>query len=77
MKGVMKFGKKGKLSLELIKPFEILEKIGELAYRLALPQKVLEWKIKKLRAWRKPLVKILWKNYVIKGVSWELEEEIM
>ncbi|XP_075478864.1 uncharacterized protein LOC142519721 [Primulina tabacum] len=37
LKGVMRFGKKGKLSPRYIGPFEILDKIGERAYRLALP----------------------------------------
>ncbi|XP_073031204.1 uncharacterized protein [Primulina eburnea] len=37
LKGVMRFGKKGKLSPQYIGPFEILNKIGERAYRLALP----------------------------------------
>ncbi|KAL5561714.1 hypothetical protein UlMin_031461 [Ulmus minor] len=37
MKGVMRFGKKGKLSPWYIGPFEILERIGKVAYRLALP----------------------------------------
>ncbi|XP_070003371.1 uncharacterized protein [Nicotiana sylvestris] len=37
MKGVMRFGKKGKLSLRLIGPFEVSRKVGKVAYELALP----------------------------------------
>ncbi|XP_043725666.1 uncharacterized protein LOC122672235 [Telopea speciosissima] len=37
MKGLMRFGKKEKLSPRYIGPFEILEQVGNLAYRLALP----------------------------------------
>ena len=36
-RGVVRFGKRGKLSLWFIGPFEILERIGTVAYRLALP----------------------------------------
>ncbi|KAL5583162.1 hypothetical protein UlMin_015604 [Ulmus minor] len=37
MKGVMRFGRKGKLSPRFIGPFEILKRVGKVAYQLALP----------------------------------------
>ena len=36
-RGVVRFSKRGKLSSIFIGPFEILERIGAVAYRLALP----------------------------------------
>ena len=36
-RGVVKFGKQGKLSLRFIGPFETLERVSIVAYQLALP----------------------------------------
>ena len=40
MKNVMRFGIKGRLSPRHVRPFEVLEKIGALAYRVTLPLKL-------------------------------------
>ncbi|XP_062114201.1 uncharacterized protein LOC133825251 [Humulus lupulus] len=37
MKGVKRFGKKGKLIPRFVGPFKILERIRDVAYRLAMP----------------------------------------
>ncbi|GJX08097.1 reverse transcriptase domain, reverse transcriptase zinc-binding domain protein [Tanacetum coccineum] len=38
--GVVRFGKKGKLALRYVRPFEITRRIGPVAYRLRLPQEL-------------------------------------
>ena len=40
MKGIMRFGKHGKLSPCCIGPFEVLSRIEDVAYKLALPPKL-------------------------------------
>ena len=39
-KGILRFGKQEKLSPRYIGPYEIIERVGPLAYRLALPSKL-------------------------------------
>ena len=39
-KGILRFGKHGKLSPRYVGPYEIIERIRPLAYRLALPREL-------------------------------------
>ncbi|GJT02303.1 putative reverse transcriptase domain-containing protein [Tanacetum coccineum] len=39
-KSVVRFGKKGKLAPRFVRPFEIIEKVGPMAYRLDLPEEL-------------------------------------
>ncbi|GJT98672.1 putative reverse transcriptase domain-containing protein, partial [Tanacetum coccineum] len=39
-KGVIRFGKRGKLNLRYVRPFRVLAKVRKVAYRLELPQEL-------------------------------------
>ncbi|GJQ97216.1 putative reverse transcriptase domain-containing protein [Tanacetum coccineum] len=39
-KGVVRFGKRGKLNPRYVRPFKLLAKVGKVAYRLELPQEL-------------------------------------
>ncbi|XP_062104945.1 uncharacterized protein LOC133816503 [Humulus lupulus] len=89
MKVIKRFGKKGKLCPRFVGPFEILERIVEVAYSYEAldmqqdlsyeekPIKILDKKEKELRNKMIRLVKVLWKNGSAKDATWELETDMM
>ena len=63
-KKILRFGKKGKLSPRFIGPYEILERVGPVAYCLALPTELAKlhdvFHVSMLRQYRSdPLDKLL------------------
>ncbi|GJT20838.1 hypothetical protein Tco_0890775 [Tanacetum coccineum] len=41
-KGVVHFGKQGKLNPKYVGPFKVLEKVGSIAYKLELPEELIK-----------------------------------
>ncbi|KAI3819492.1 hypothetical protein L1987_13331 [Smallanthus sonchifolius] len=84
-KGVVQFRKKGKLSPRLVGPFNILERIGPVAYRLELPKEmngvhsmspICDRQEKKLIRKKLVLVKVKWNSRRGPEYTWELESEM-
>nr|GEW57219.1 putative reverse transcriptase domain-containing protein [Tanacetum cinerariifolium] len=84
-KGVIRFGKRGKLNLRYIGPFKILAKVGTIAYRLELPKhltrvhklvKIMDRKVKRLRQSRIPIVKVDWNSRRGPEFTWEREDQM-
>ncbi|WMV08465.1 hypothetical protein MTR67_001853 [Solanum verrucosum] len=91
LKGVLRFGKKGKLSPRYvfhvsmlnkcigdpvsILPLEVLGVDENLYYEEVLV-KILDWQVKKLRNKEVASVKVLWKNHLVEGATWEAEADM-
>ncbi|KAA0052251.1 hypothetical protein E5676_scaffold113G00550 [Cucumis melo var. makuwa] len=87
MKGVLRFEKKGKLSPRFVGPFEILEWIGPIAYRLVLPPAfsavhyvfhvfMLRKDVKMLCNRGIALVKVLWRNHGSEDATSDREDDM-
>ncbi|GJS22120.1 putative reverse transcriptase domain-containing protein [Tanacetum coccineum] len=63
-KGVVHFGKWGKLNPRFVGPFKVLEK----------PIEILEWEIKRLKQSRIPLVKVRWNSRRGPEFTWERKD---
>ncbi|WMV55008.1 hypothetical protein MTR67_048393 [Solanum verrucosum] len=86
MKGVMRFGKKGKLSPRFIGPYqkcvgdpsrvvpiEDVQITEELSYE-ETPVAILDRQVRKLRTKEVASVKVLWRNKNREEVTWEVED---
>ncbi|GJT17483.1 putative reverse transcriptase domain-containing protein, partial [Tanacetum coccineum] len=84
-KGVVRFGKRGKLNPRYVGPFKELERVGSVAYKLELPQElsrvhntfhpveIMEREIKRLKRSRIPLVKVRWNSKRGPEFTWSIE----
>ncbi|XP_056688455.1 uncharacterized protein [Spinacia oleracea] len=70
----MRFGRKGKLSPRYISPYEVLKRVGEVAYQLALPMELANvhnvFHVSQLRKY------VHDPNHVIQPKSIELDESL-
>ncbi|WMV13696.1 hypothetical protein MTR67_007081 [Solanum verrucosum] len=79
MKGVMRFGKKGKLSTQYIGPYRISKRVGNVAYELELPSElvvvhsILNRHVRKLRTKEIASDKIFWRNQFVVVATCEAE----
>nr|GEV86505.1 hypothetical protein [Tanacetum cinerariifolium] len=86
-KGVIRFGKRGKLNPRYIGHFKIIAKVGTIAYRLELLiddklnfivklVEIMDREVKRLKQSRIPIVKVSWKSRRGLEFTWEREDQM-
>ncbi|GJU91421.1 reverse transcriptase domain-containing protein [Tanacetum coccineum] len=89
-KGIVRFGKRGKLNPRYVKPFKVLAKVGKVAYKLRTsqelaefitfpyfveePVEIMEREIKRLKQSQIPLVKVPWNSRRGPEFTWERKD---
>ncbi|XP_059314508.1 uncharacterized protein LOC132065236 [Lycium ferocissimum] len=90
MKSVMRFGRRGKSSPRYIGPFGILNRVGDVAYELALPPglagvhpifheepiAILDREVRRLRSKEIASVKVQRKHHFVEEAIWETESDM-
>ncbi|GJT98823.1 hypothetical protein Tco_1094341 [Tanacetum coccineum] len=90
-KGVVRFGKQGKLNPRYVGPFKVLGKVGEVAYKIELPEElsrvhntfhfvkepieIVDREVKRLKQRRIPLIKVRWNSKRVPEFTWEREDQ--
>ncbi|GKE10662.1 hypothetical protein Tco_1414213 [Tanacetum coccineum] len=90
-KGVVHFGKRGKLNPRYVGPFKVIEKVGEVTYKLELPEElsrvhntfhfveepveIVDREVKRLKRSCILLVKVRWNFKRGPKFTWEREDQ--
>nr|GFD01024.1 putative reverse transcriptase domain-containing protein [Tanacetum cinerariifolium] len=82
-KGVVRFGKRGKLNPSYVGPFKVIGRVGSVAYKLELleelsrfveePIEIMDREVKQLRNSHLPIVMVRWNSRRGPEFTWERE----